>query len=182
MMMGWNRFNIYLLPVLALGLVCGCQNPERQRKRQLSTLRVHLEAPRDGTKRSEPVPISRDDKVMVNVEKSPFLTEASVSEAKIVDTVGGFALSIEFDRQGSWLLEQYSTANRGKHFAIFSRFVPETGQPLNEGRWLAAPLIPRGITNGVLFFTPDATREEAGQIVLGLNNIAQKLKADAKWW
>ena len=43
-----------------------------------------------------------------------------------------------------------------------------------EGRWLAAPRINKRIADGVLVFTPDATREEAEQIALGLNNLAQK--------
>ena len=33
----------------------------------------------------------------------------------------------------------------------------------------------RTITNGVLIFTPDATREEAERIVLGINNAAEEL-------
>ena len=74
-------------------------------------------------------------------------------------------MSIQFDHQGTLLLEQYSTLNRGRKFAIFTQF----GDKLKESRWLAAPIISRRITDGLLMFTPDATREEAEQIARGLN-------------
>jgi hypothetical protein len=45
---------------------------------------------------------------------------------------------------------------------------------LKDCRWLAAPVISHRIGDGVLVFTPDATREEAEEIALGLNNVAKK--------
>ena len=39
---------------------------------------------------------------------------------------------------------------------------------------MAAPRIARRISNGVISFTPDATRDEAEQIAIGLNNVAIK--------
>lgn len=181
----WARFNINfrLWPAvsLVLSLVCGCQTEEGQRKHQLSSLELRLEVNRDATNLSEPVPIGRRDPVMVNVDKEAFLREANIKEAKVVDTIGGFSIRIEFDRQGRWLLEQYSGANPGKRFAIYSQFVMPPAEKLNEARWLAAPRITQRITDGVLVFTPDATREEADQIVLGLNNMARK-NASARAW
>ena len=81
------------------------------------------------------------------------------------------------ERRGKWLLEQKTTTNPGKHIAIFA----EWGKKLKESRWLAAPVIPRRISNGVLTFTPDATREEMEQLVLGLNNLAAKMSEQDKW-
>jgi hypothetical protein len=107
------------------------------------------------------------------------LTEARVTEARVVDGVGGFAIRLQFDRQGTWLLESNSTANRGRRFAIFCVFNDLQNPKVVVGRWLAAPMITR-ITNGVLQFTPDATLEEAHQIVRGLNNVAKKLQSDSK--
>jgi hypothetical protein len=69
------------------------------------------------------------------------------------------------------MLEQYSAANPGRHFVIFGQW----GDKLVNGRWLAAPLITHRISNGVLAFTPDITRAEADQLVLGLNNAAAKV-------
>jgi preprotein translocase subunit SecD len=107
---------------------------------------------------------------MVNVDKTPFLNESNVSGAKVVDVVGGFALRIQFDHAGTAMLEQYTVANRGRKIAVLSQF----GEELKNLRWLAAPFISRRITDGVLLFTPDATREEAEEIALGLNNVVKK--------
>ncbi len=177
----WDRFNLYLLLGLALALICGCQTPEGKRKKVASTFHLHQETNPDPMGRTEQVPIYRQQPVMFTVEKTPFLTEADVKAAKVIDVLGGFALSIQFDRRGSLLLEQYTTANRGRHIAIFSQFDNPHEQNLNQGRWLAAPKIQNHITDGLLVFTPDATREEAEQIALGLNNVARKLDTGAEF-
>ncbi len=172
MMIHRNRFNLYLVAGCCLALVCGCQTTDS--KSQASVLRVHLEVNQDSSNRNRPVPIYRDQPVMVNVENEPFLTEANVKEARVIDVVGGFAIKIQFDRRGTWLLEQYTASNPGKHLAIFSQFASARNKKVTTGRWLAAPLITGRIANGVLTFTPDASRDEAYQIVLGLNNVARK--------
>jgi SecDF, P1 head subdomain len=111
------------------------------------------------------------------VDKEPILTELNMAQAKVVDVVGGFAIRLEFDRQGSWILEQSSVDNLGRRFAIYCEFGPK----LTEKRWLAAPIVSHRITDGVLVFTPDATREEADELVLGLNNIARGVKKKNAW-
>jgi len=178
MIFSGKRFNTILLlaPALAavLTLLWGCQSSKTNPKKVLCTLRIHLEAGLEAPDRNEQVQISRESPVSVNVQKSPILTEASVKEAKVVEVVGGFALSVRFDTPGGWLLEQYSSANLGKHFAIFSQFPLPSNAKLTEGRWLAAPRISKRISDGVLVFTPDATREETEQIALGLNNLAKE--------
>jgi hypothetical protein len=73
-------------------------------------------------------------------------------------------------------LEQYSAGNPGRHFVIFGQW----GDKLANGRWLAAPLITHRIANGVLTFTPDLSRPEADQMVLGLSNVAQFYKNKKK--
>src|SRR5262245_60416851 len=119
------------------------------------------------------VQVLRDHPITINVEKSPILTEAWVKEAKVVDVMDGFALRVEFDDHGTLVLEACTAENRGRRFAIVAQF----GESLKETRWLAAPLISHRIADGVLTFTPDATREEAEQIVLGLNNVARKVQS-----
>ena len=171
-MIRWERFNTYLLVALAVAAVCGCRSAgERQSRKLLSTLRLHLQASPDGTKTNERVPVYRQKPVWVSVEKTPFLTEEQVSEAAVVNVVGGFALRIRFDHHGAALLERYTTANRGLKIAIFCQFSEE----LKDFRWLGAPVISRRITDGVLVFTPDATRAEAEEIALGLNNVSKKV-------
>ena len=178
-----KRFNIYLCIVLAFGFLCGChtttpeeakeKEKEKEDKKRVAMLRVHLETNPDASKRTGPAVIRG---VTFNIESAPFLTESSIKEAKVIDVVGGFEISIQFNRQGSWLLEQYTAAGRGKHLAVFSQWTTfEEKQQLNKGRWLASPFISTHITGGLLTFTPDATREEAEHIVLGLSNQVKKL-------
>lgn len=174
MMIHRNRFNIYLLVAVALALVSGCRTAEGKRDKAPSTLRVYLQVNPDGTPRTQPVPIYRDNPFMLTIETSPFLTEAEVAEARVIETVGGFAIRIRLTKRGTWLLEQYTVAHRGKHYAIQCGFASPLAPNLNLTRWLAAPLISARISDGILSFTPDATREEAYQIVLGLNNVAKK--------
>jgi len=167
-----GRFNFYLLALLPLALLCGCQTGGKP-KDQVAALRLHLEVNPDGTDRNAPVPIGREPPILINVEKEPFLDERNVASAKVVDALGGFALQIEFDKRGAWLLEQGSMGNRGRRCAVFCQF-GEAKAPTS--RWLAAPVFARRITEGILVFTPDATREEAEQIVAGLNNVARQLQ------
>lgn len=180
MMIRRHPFNIYLLAALAAPFLGGCQSDAYLLRKQLSTLRVHIEVHPDGSERVQTVPIYRAHPVSVVILKTPFLTEANVAEASVVDQPGGFALRIKFDRQGTWLLEQYSS-DRGKHFAIFSEFVTGPRDKKAQGRWLAAPIVSQRIKDGVLSFTPDATREEAVNIALGLSNIARRMEKDAKF-
>ncbi len=172
-----KRFNIYLCTVLALGALCGCHTTrEKEDKKRLTTLRLHIETNPDAPKRSGPVTIRG---VTFNLESAPFLTESNIKEAKVIDVVGGFEMSLQFDRQGSWLLEQYTAAGRGKHLAVFSQWTTFPEKKLNKGRWLASPFIRTHITDGLLTFTPDATREEAEQIATGLNNVAKKIRENS---
>jgi len=172
MLTGQNRFNIYLTVALTAAFVPGCQTTTSSRKKEVSTLRLHLETNPVETAGNLAVPVYRANPVMVCIEKMPFLEERNVAEAKIVDALGGFAIQIQFDHEGTWLLEQYSTARKGRRYAIFSQF----GDTAAEARWLAAPLVAQRITNGMLVFTPDATHEEAERIVRGLNNVANVTK------
>lgn len=168
----WRRFNLYLCAGLALALVvaAGCRTAASRRKHQYCVFRLHLEISSDGSDRSQPVPIYRQQPIMVNIEKEPFLGENTVKGAKVLDVIGGFALSVQFDHIGARTLEQYSTANRGARVAVFSLF----GVPMTNMRWLGAPILSRPITNGTLVFTPDATRAETEMIVTGLKNDAKK--------
>ena len=163
-----RQFNIYLALASLLGGGCGCQtNPQ---DKVVGALRVHIEVNPDPAGASQIVSVLRSDPVLVTIKNEPILTEANVVVAKVMDATGGFDIEIKFDENGTWLLEQYSAANPGRHFAIFGQWSEKPG----DGRWLAAPLITRRISGGVLAFTPDCSREEADQFALGLNNFAKK--------
>lgn len=177
MIIGRSRFNIYLLAALAVTLFCGCRTHSTDAQKQRATLRVHLEATADDASSSTQVPIYRASPVQLQVEKDPFLTEAQVKSAQVVNVLGGFDLRIQLNQEGTWLLQSYSASNPGKHYAIFCQF----GEKSNKGRWLAAPMFSHLISDGVLQFTPDASHEEAEQIALGLNNMAKKFEKDNQW-
>jgi len=166
-MVVWTRrFNLYLALAAALALLCGCQI-FRQKGPQ-GALRVHIQTAPNSLGTSQTISVMRSDPVLVTISRNPILTEANLVAARVINTPGGFAIEIQFDENGAWMLEQYSAANPGGHFAIFGQW----GDKLANGRWLAAPLITHRIANGILAFTPDASREEADQLVLGLNHVA----------
>jgi hypothetical protein len=171
----WHRFNIYLAVAVALVLVCGCRSAEGKRKRQPATLRLYVEDNPDRSKRTDSIAVGG---IQLNVQSEPFLTEAFIKQAEIINVTGGFAVKIQYDRHGSWVFEQLTGSNRGRRLAIFSQWVAPNQTKVNKGRWLAAPLITTHTDNGMLVFTPDATREEADIIVLGLNNVAKKTHAE----
>ncbi len=154
--------------VAALVLVCGCQSGKP--KENLAALRVHVETNLNPAGNSQTVSVLRADPVLVTIAADPVLTEANIIAARIIESPGGFAVEIKFDETGSWILEQYSASNVGRHFAIFGQW----GEKLINGRWLAAPLITHRIGDGLLAFTPDASRDEADQLVLGLTHVAKK--------
>jgi hypothetical protein len=174
-----NVFNLYLIGVLALGAVgCKALKPPSPEEKLLSTLRLHLETkanPLDPMVHTDTAEVYRHSPITFTIDRVPFLTEGNVKEAKVVDVTGGFALEIQFDEQGTWLLEEYTSANRGKHILISSQFVDIGQEKINKGRWLAAPQIRNHLTDGRIAFTPDATREEAERIATGINNVANKL-------
>ena len=161
-----SRFNFILPTLAATLLLTGCQTPNKDLQ---ATLRVHMEVNPRYHPSSEPAAIYRADPILVNVDKTPILTEAFVEKADVVNTMGSFALMIKFDSRGSLILEIQTSQNPGKHLAISSSF----GKKLSEVRWLAAPEVNQRINNGYLVFTPDCSREEAQLIATGLNNVVE---------
>jgi len=174
MLIWMQQFNLKLAAVfLALALLCGCQTDKNSKA--AGALRVHIEVTVP-TATSQSVSVLRSTPVLVTIQKDPVLTEANIVAAKVIDTPGGFAVQVKFDDDtGAWILQQYSAANPGKHFVIYGQWTDKPG----DGRWLAAPLITRRIADGVLSFTPDASRAEADQLVNGLNNVAKRNRGPA---
>ena len=177
MITGRRRFNLYLLAALVAITACGCKTAQEKKDSELATLRIHMESGPEDTDRSIQVPIYRAAPVQIQVQRDPALTEAHVASARVIDVLGGFDLLIQMNRQGSWLLQQYSATYSGKRFAVFSQF----GEKGKETRWLAAPKFTRLISNGIIQFTPDCSRDEADEIAKGLNNIAKKNESNEKW-
>src|SRR6266436_5608165 len=169
------QFNLYLRLLLAAGLFCGCQThaghsdagQKKAPKKGYSLVRLHIETNADGTDKNGPVTVGCQSPFTINVSKDPFVNEKHLVKASLEDDgMGGFALRVQFNRQGAWLLEQYTVANKGRHIAVFAE--------LDDFRWLAAPLITKRITDGVLTFSPDTSSEEAEKLVLGLTKAIKK--------
>lgn len=178
MIIGRNRFNLYLLlSLLLVAVASGCATHKDDPEKRLATFRVHLEAQTEDADRTQRVAVFRASPVEFIVEKEPFLDEAHVSSARVMEVLGGFDIMVQLNRQGTWLLQEYSASNPGRHYAIFSQF----GEKGKEARWLAAPIFNKINSAGILQFTPDCTREEADQIVKGLNNVAKKNESNEKW-
>jgi preprotein translocase subunit SecD len=173
MTISFARFNLYLAAALGLMLFAGCKSPEERKKaedkKELATLSLHLEVAEDGTDRNSPVPIFREKPVYVNVEKEPFLDQGAIEAASVVDALGGFSLRLKFNWQGTLILDGITTDNHKRRIAILAKFG-------KESRWLGAPIIQRRISDGILTFTPDATKEEAQRIAHGLNNLVGEVK------
>jgi preprotein translocase subunit SecD len=169
-------FNLYLL-LLALTLAAaGCQSDKQKADEHLASLRIHLENRAQLPGSGKTVSVLRASPVLVTINEDPVLTEASIVRADLLDTPVGYAVQVKFDEEGTYTLEQYTSAYAGKHFAIFGQWSEDT----TNSRWLAAPLISHRIMNGTLAFTPDASHEEAKQLVLGLNNMAKKIAKEKK--
>jgi preprotein translocase subunit SecD len=174
MMIGGSRFNTYLL-LLAVTLWAGCKSAEeRKRDKTVATIQLHLEANQGSGGSTAVIEIAGAQLAINNV---PFVDQTSVTNAVVLDTRdGGFAMQIQFDRHGRLVLDNVTTENRGRHFAIFTQFGPDKSK---QQRWLGAPYIGTTLAGGVLLFTPNSTREEAEQVVLGLNNAAKKRKKES---
>jgi preprotein translocase subunit SecD len=151
---------------------------EEKREDKLSaTLRVHVEVPPGGGTFNSEATVFRQMPVTLTVSRNPILTEGDLKEARVVDTHGGYQISVQFDDHGKMILEQFTMLNPGKHFAIFA----EWGDHMTEHRWLAAPVLRGRVSDGNLTFTPDATREEAEDIARGLMNIGKKVQKELEW-
>jgi hypothetical protein len=160
------RFNIILFLAAVVLALPGCQSAETKKKKEVASLRIHLQtAPRSG--RSQAISVLRAAPITFQVENGSVLHEGHLDYAKIRETPGGFQIALQMNQQGQRLLEQYTLTNPNRRLAIRVRFGED---PFITDRWLAAPMITHRISDGLLQFTPDATRDEAEQIVIGLNN------------
>ena len=164
------NFCIVLTFITAALILSGCASSQKDGKPsdKYSTLRLFGAVKPDHTGRHQTIPIYRRTPIMMTVASEAFLDEGYIMEASVIESVGGFMLRIQYDKRGTGLLENATHQMRNQHIAIHSNFP--------ESRWLAAPVVDRPITNGLLVFTPDATREEADRIANGLNNLSKKLR------
>src|SRR5438874_1702059 len=93
---------------MALALFCGCQTDKN--KKLVSALRIHIQVTMP-TASSQTVTVLRSSPVQVTVAKEPIITEANLLGARVINTPGGFAIQLQFDDTGMWMLQQYSASN-----------------------------------------------------------------------
>ena len=165
-----RRFNLYFLPAALWLLVSGCALWHHEHAFG-AVLRIHGESESSATGSTKSISVLRSQPMTINIATDPILTESDVAGAKLVDSPGGgFSVEVTFEETGGWSLEQYTAGNPGKHLAIFAQWSDKK----EDGRWLAAPLVIRRMGGGVLTFTPDASHEEAEQLVKALNVDAKR--------
>lgn len=168
------RFNIYLLALALLG--CGCATTGSSSSKPMALLTVNVETTREAEGKSEAITFSRAHPIPITIQASPVVNETHIAEASLVDGFAGYTMVLQLTPMGTHLLEQYTLMYPGRRFAIAVQF----GEKTKQARWIAAPVIKKRISDGVLAFTPDASREEAELIVKSLNNVAIKLENQKK--
>jgi len=131
-------------------------------------MRFHIQTSPSASEPHMTVGIGRDESFQVVVQEDAFLSEVFVTSATLLDVTGGYEIKVSFDRKGTWIFEQITTAHKNRRIAVFCQF--------GNTRWLAAPVIQKRVSDGEFTFTPDATREEAERIVRGLMNVASEVR------
>ena len=166
-------FKHYLiLALLAVVLGFGCKSTKkREPGENYALVNFFIEQNNDGTKYSKLVSIYPSDPELFYVNSKPFLDTADLERVTLMDATGGFALQFQFNRHGTAVLESYTTSSKGKRMAIFCQFT--------DSRVIAAPMITKRKTTGIIRFTPDCTREEAEQIVKGLTTAIKEIKKNS---
>jgi hypothetical protein len=123
-------FNIYFA-VAGVFFCAGCVHSNKAKidpKKEASTIRLYLEGSHADTSSTGTVLVTRQ-KFPYTVQREPFLTEADLSKAALVDDPGpehSYSIELLFDDHASLLLDMTTTANKGHHIIIFSQF-PKPG-------------------------------------------------------
>jgi hypothetical protein len=167
-----NAYNLYLLAMLPVVLfLAGCDTLQKKGDAEEASLRFHLEVNAVGGQGTNVV-IGQSSPFTVSVDRTPFLSEFYLESAKVGDSLGGFSMILQFNAEGTMLLEQYSTVYRGRHVGLLAEF--------GQVRWIAAPVMHKTISTGQFVFTPDTTRAEAEKIAKGLNRVAELVRKGRK--
>ncbi len=95
------------------------------------------------------------------------MTEKDLVSAEIVETTGGAAILLRFDRHGLHTLDQWTTSHRGRYMVVFLNDKP-----------LVAWLIDQRLSLGQFLLEAKLSGYEARQIVKNLNRQVAKKK---KW-
>ncbi|MFM8878312.1 MAG: hypothetical protein ACKOKG_04125 [Verrucomicrobiota bacterium] len=193
-----GAFNLFLgMVTLALCWQATAATPEEKKRekelehqkkveaKQMAQIRIYREvtdfsgrASELGTLGVNKATIGRTDPVELTVQREAVLDERDVKRATLVEQRDqAFGIAVEFVQRGSMVLHMNSVAAKGQRLVIAARWSDGTNV---FNRWIAAPLMRRALDQGYIVFTPDMSREESVIFVRGLNNVAIKLKNQAK--
>jgi len=165
------------LPVAAADTPGATTAKPKKASSRLGAIKLHIETTDDGNGPKAEVIRSRPQ--IVPIQKVPFFDERDVAMAEIVETPdGGFVVQIDSTEHGRNALEMTTVSANGRRIAIYGQWT--TDDEATGSRWVAAPLIRTPVRNGSLRFSVDCDRDEARMWVDGLNNVAIKLKNQAK--
>lgn len=130
-----GSFNIYfVLPCLILAGGCALLQEVHPTKEQ-STIRLYLEGQAADKATAGEVFVT-SNRFPYTVERDPFLTEADLSKASIVNDPGGsgsYSIQLVFNEHGTLLLDMYTADNKGRHIIVFSQF-PTRGLKAKKAR------------------------------------------------
>jgi len=123
-----RSFNIYFaLGCLVLAGGCSAYRDVKEAvhpKKEKSTIRLYLEGQGSDKAISTPVLVT-SNKFPYIIENEPFLTEADLANASIVNDPGGdggFSIKLQFTDHGALVLDMYTASNKGKHIIVLSQF------------------------------------------------------------
>ncbi|HEX3716731.1 MAG TPA: hypothetical protein VH595_02080 [Verrucomicrobiae bacterium] len=130
MKISFRRFNIYFA-LAAIILVAGCASDpaaqkKKEEKKEQTTFRLYMEGSTHDYSSTGTVLVTRE-KIPFTVEREPFLTEADLKRATLIEDPGGdggYSIQVTFDEHGLLMLDMMTTANKGKHIIVFSQFPP----------------------------------------------------------
>jgi hypothetical protein len=130
----FRRFNIYLAlaAVFPAGGCFSAMHEVTHSKKEQTTIRLYLEGARADSGTIGKVMVTRQ-KIPFMINREPFLTEADVTKAVLIDDPGGdgsYSIQLAFNDHGTLLMDMITTGNKGKHIIVFSQFpIPGQKQP-----------------------------------------------------
>jgi hypothetical protein len=128
-----RSFNLYFI-LFCVVVAAGCASDKKadekkEHKKEQSTIRLYMEDNGPGT---GVVQVTRD-KIPIPVEREPFLTEADLKKASLVNEPDGtFSIQLVFDDHASLLLDMKTSSSKGRHIVVFSQFPPAGTKPAKE--------------------------------------------------
>src|ERR1700685_396290 len=115
-----RRFNIYFAAILLAGGCTSEPHSKPDKHKEQSTIRLYMEGSRTDYSSVGTVLVTRD-KIPFTVAREPFLTEADLKRARIVEAPsqdGSYFIELAFNEHGTLLLDMMTADNKGRHIVV----------------------------------------------------------------